>query len=314
MTNRLIDKAHSYSTVTGIDFDDTFTGSNWPTTYGSSSFSSAGQSILNANGGLTSNVNDGPFPGQKSWRFENGKGLAKTARLRWSSFGNQTTYGANYIRPQNYSYSIWLRINSMDANPFYNRAFSEYLNVTGGSGASGSDDWYTGWYFGYVKNNNSGDANYGKPILNLYTGGNDQYISSDDKGQFIDYGKWYLVSIIKTKINSTTVEVKLLVNGVVKSTFTHGFEDPATSIIDMGNSNANVWVDHSLAGAIYGSNAVFTESVIREIYLYGAPIQVPVRYYNGAAWVDSSNQQIWNGSKWIPMYANLWTGTEWVPI
>jgi hypothetical protein len=311
MTNRLIDKAHSYTTYFGIDFDDAFNGTNWPVGYGSGSMGSAQQSILNANGGLTSNVNDGPFPGQRSWRFENGKGAGKTARLRWSSFGNQWGYGSNYVRPQNYSYSIWVRINSMDANPFYNRAFSEYLNETGGST---SDDWYTGWYFGYIKETNSSAPNYNKPILNLYSGGNDQYFSTDDKDQYLDYGKWYLVSIIKEKINSTTVEVKFLINGVVKTTFTHGFIDPATTIVDMGNSNSGVWVDHSLASAIYGSKDIFTTSVIREIYLYGAPIQVPVKYYDGSAWQTSSNQQIYNGSKWIPMYANRWTGSAWVPI
>jgi len=311
MTNRLIDKAHSYTTAMGIDFDDAFNGTNWPATYGSYSLGSAQQSILNANGGLTSNVNDGPFPGQRSWRFENGKGAGKTARLRWSSYGNQSSYGANYVRPQNYSYSIWVRVNSMDANPFYNRAFSEFLNDTS---SQTSDDWYTGWYFGYVKNNNSGDANYGKPVFNLYTGGNDQYFAVDDKGDFIDYNKWYLVSIIKEKINSTTVSVKLLINGVVLNSFTHGFIDPATTIIDMGNSTNTIWVDHSLAGAIYGSKDIFTESVIREIYLYGAPIQLPVKYYDGSAWQTSSDQQIWNGSKWIPMYANKWTGSAWVPV
>lgn len=310
MTNRLIDKAHSYTTAMGIDFDDAFNGTDWPATYGTYSLGS-GRSILNANGGLTSNVNDGPFPGQRSWRFENGKGVGKTARLRWSSFGNQASYGANYVRPQNFSYSIWVRVNSMDANPFYNRAFSEYLNDTS---SQTSDDWYTGWYFGYVKNNNVGDPNEGKPIFNLYTAGNDQYISTDDKGNWIDYNKWYLVSIIKEKINSTTVSVKLLINGVVKSTFTHGFIDPATTIIDMGNSTNAIWVDHSLAGAIYGSKDIFTESVIRQIYLYGAPIQLPVKYYDGSAWQTSSNQQIWNGSKWIPMYANKWTGSAWVPV
>lgn len=312
MTNRLIDKAHSYSTVLGIDFDDAFNGTDWPATYGSTSLSGSGKSILNANGGLTSNLNDGPFPGQRSWRFENGKGAGKTARLRWSSFGNQSTYGANYIRPQNYSYSIWVRVNSMDANPFYNRAFSEYLNDT--TSGQTSDDWYTGWYFGYVKNNNVGDPNYLKPIFNLYTGGNDQYISTDDKGNWIDYNKWYLVSIIKEKINTTTVSVKILVNGVVKSSFTHGFIDPSTTLLDMGNSTTTIWVDHSLAGAIYGSKDIFTESVIREIYLYGAPIQLPVKYYDGSAWQTSSNQQIWNGSKWIPMYANKWDGSAWIPV
>jgi hypothetical protein len=314
MTNRLIDKAHSYTTVTGIDFDEAFTGSNWPTTYGSSSFSSSGKQILNTNGGLTSTANDGPFPGQYSWRFENGKGAGKSARLRWSSYGSQTTFGSNYIRPQNFSYSIWVRINSMNANPFYNRAFSEYLNDTSSSGASGGDDWYCGWYFGYIKNTNSGDPNYNLPTFNFYSGGHDEYIADDDKGNFIQYDKWYLVSIIKTKINSTTVETKFLVNGVEKRQFTHTFDDPATTILDMGNSNSNVWVDHSLAGAIYGSNTVFTTSVIRDIYLYGAPIQKTVKYYDGSNWQTSSNQQIWNGSKWIPMYANIWTGSAWMPI
>jgi hypothetical protein len=313
MTNRLIDKAHSYTTVTGIDFDEAFTGSNWPTTYGTSSFSSTGKQILNTNNGLTSTANDGPFPGQRSWRFQNSNG-GKVGRLRWSSYGNQTTFGSSYIRPQNFSYSIWIRINSMDANPFYNRAFSEYLNDTSGSGPSAGDDWYTGWYLGYIKNTNESDPNYGLPTINFYCGGHDEYIPDDDKGNFIQYGKWYLVSIIKTKINSTTVETKFLINGVQKRQFTYTFDDVATTILDMGNSDSTKWVDHSLAGAIYGSNTVFTQSVLREIYLYGAPIQVPVKYYNGSAWVNSNDQQIWNGSKWIPMYANRWTGSAWVPI
>lgn len=311
MTNRLIDKAHSYTTALGIDFDDAFNGTDWPALW-VGTLSSSGQSILNANGGMTSDINDGPFPGQRSWRFRNGQGQGYTSRLRWSSFGNQASYGSNYVRPQNFSYSIWVRVNSMNANAFYNRAFSEYLNDT--TSGQTSDDWYMGWYFGYVKNNNVGEPNEGKPIFNLYSGGNDQYISTDDQGNYIDYNKWYLVSIIKEKIDASTVSVKFLINGVVKSTFTHAFIDPATTIIDMGNSNSNVWVDHSLASAIYGSKDIFTESVIREIYLYGAPIQLPVKYYDGSAWQDSADQQIWNGSKWIPMYANLWTGTEWVPI
>jgi len=69
-----------------------------------------------------------------------------------------------------------------------------------------------------------------------------------------------------------------------------------------------------LACSFLGSNSVFTQSVIQDIYDYGSPIQVPVKYYDGSNWVDSSDQQIWNGSKWIPMYANRWTGSAWVPI
>jgi len=312
MTNRLIDKIHSYAVKNGIDFDDTFTGV-WPAQYGTS-FSSGQQQVLNTNNALISENNDGPFPGQKSWRFRNGQGQGYSSRLRWTSAGNESTVGANYVRPQNFTYSIWVRVNSMNANPFYNRAFAEYTNYLGNGQPGDTDDWYMGWYMGYVKNNNSGDANYNLPIFNIYTGGIDAYIPTDHNDDFIQYGKWYLLTVRKTKINSTTVEVEFMINGVVKQIAQHTYGDNATAVYDHGQSTTTIWVDHSLACSFLGSNSVFTQSVIQDIYDYGSPIQVPVKYYDGSNWVDSSDQQIWNGSKWIPMYANRWTGTEWVPI
>ena len=308
---RLTDKIHSYTVRNGIDFNESFTGS-WPSQYGSNTFSAGAQQVLNTNGGLTSTANDGPFPGQYSWRFQNGNG--KAARLRWSTGNTESSVGANWVRPQNFTYSIWVRINSMDQNPFYNRAFAEYTNFTGNGNPGSDDDWYMGWYMGYIKETNSSAPNYNKPVLNLYTGYQDVYISDDHNGNFLDYGKWYLATIRKTKINSTTVEVEFMINGVIKQTRTHTYGDNAMATYDHGQSNTGVWVDHSLGCSFLGESSVFTQSVIADIYKYGSPIQVPVKYYDGSAWQTSSNQQIWNGSKWIPMYANRWTGTEWVPI
>lgn len=308
---RLTDKIRSYSVKNGIDFNEPFTGS-WPTQYGPTSFSGGGQQIINANNGLTSSANDGPFPGQYSWRFQNGNG--KAARLRWSSYGNQATPGANYVRPQNFTYSIWVRINSMDQNPFYNRAYAEYTNYLNNGQPGSDDDWYQGWYMGYIKQTDPAQPNYNKPIINLYTGYQDIYIADDDKGQFLDYGKWYLTTIRKTKINSTTVEVEFMINGVVKQTRQHTYGDNAMAIYDHGQSNNSVWVDHSLGCSFLGTNTDFPQSVIQEIYKYGAPIQTDVKYFNGTSWQTSSNQQVYDGSKWIPMYANRWDGSAWQPL
>jgi hypothetical protein len=310
---RLTDKIHSYAVKNGIDFNESFTGS-WPSQYGPTSFSSSGQQVLNTNNGLTATANDGPFPGQYSWRFENGKGQGKAARLRWTSAGNESNVGGNWVRPQNFTYSIWVRINSMDANPFYNRAFAEYTNYTGNGNPGSDDDWYMGWYMGYIKQNDAGQPNYGKPILNLYTGYQDIYIADDHNGNFLDYGKWYLATIRKTKINSTTVEVQFMINGVVKATRTHTYGDNAMAVYDHGQSTTTIWVDHSLGCSFLGENTVFTQSVIADIYKYGSPIQVPVKYYDGSAWQTSTGHKVYDGSKWIDWYASKWDGSAWIPI
>jgi len=310
---RLTDKIHSYPVKNGIDFNEAFTGS-WPSQYGASTFSPGNQQVLNTNGGLISSANDGPFPGQYSWRFRNGQGQGYASRLRWSSFGNESNVGANWVRPQNFTYSIWVRVNSMDQNPFYNRAFAEYTNYLNSGNPGQDDDWYMGWYMGYIKQTDGNQPNYNKPIFNLYTGGQDVYIATDHQGNYIDYGKWYLLTIRKTKINSTTCEVQFMINGQVKETRQHTYGDNAMATYDHGQSTTTIWVDHSLGCSFLGTNSDFYQAVIQDIYNYGSPIQLPVKWFDGTTWNFSQDRKVWNGSKWIPMYASKWDGSAWIPV
>jgi hypothetical protein len=72
--------------------------------------------------------------------------------------------------------------------------------------------------------------------------------------------------------------------------------------------------NHDIAGYHAGTAAVLDSTAIADIWKYGAPIQKVVKYYDGSAWQTSSDKKVYDGSEWIPMYANIWDGTAWLPI
>ena len=96
------------------------------------------------------------------------------------------------------------------------------------------------------------------------------------------------------------------------------------------------WTKRNVSAIIFGNNAAFTgtgaykigisswfvadwsdvtQTGLRDIYNYGAPVQAPVKHYNGTAWVDdiAPPKAYYNGA-WRDIYANRWTGSAWVPL
>ena len=308
MSNRLLDKIHSYTNVGGIDFDQSFSGSA-PSQYGTYQMNDPTISVTNTNNGLTSTANDGPFPGQYSWRFKGSASPSTTGRLSYGIANTQMTAGSHFIYPMNYTMGIWVRINhDLNANPNYDRVITEYTTT----GSSMGDEWYQGWFIGYVRDNNPSSPTYLKWGFNMYTGYIDEYYFTDGKGNPIEKNKWYFLSIRKVYTGSGNVTTEFYVDGVRKFNGSHSFSQDPTRNFNIGYGGTYD-SDFSVAGYFLGPNTI-NATEIANIYNYGSPIQVPVKYYDGSSWQTSSNQQIWNGSKWIPMYANKWDGSAWIPL
>ena len=233
------------------------------------------------------------------------------AHARMSVSAN--TAGSGVIYDQSYTYSIWVRfnhpINGSTTNPNYIREICECQN---NASQTGGDPNWNGWWFGYLRDNNSSSPTFNQVGFNMYSAPHDQYFYLDGDGNTFKVGEWYLLSIRKTTdFNNNTVQ--FYINGKLMFTGTQAYV-PSTITNFAYGYGGTFFGNFSLGPDFMGDSAVFTQSVLETIYNYGSPIQVLVKYYDGSTWQTSSNQQIWNGSKWIPMYANRWTGTEWVPI
>ena len=307
---RLIDKIHSYAIGNGMDFNETYSGSN-PSQYGTNSFGSTAFSFLNSDNGLTGSTSDGAFPGQGYWNFRSGGATNAQARVRAGSGTSESTVGSNWVRPQNYTYGVWVRINEdITANVGFIRLITQFLNGDPGNG----ELWGQGWWIGYCRDNNGASPTYGKLGFNIYTTNNDLYFFTDANGKTFEVGQWVFIALRKSNPNNTTVTMEVFINGSSMGSYTYPYVDKATTYLDYG-SNDNVRpANFSVASSFLAENTEIDATDIDEIWDYGAPIQVPVKYYDGTAWQTSSNQKIYNGTKWIPMYANRWDGSAWIPL
>lgn len=307
---RLIDKIHSYSIGNGIDFNQNYSGTA-PTQYGPYTFGTLSWSFLSTDNGITGSTSDGAFPGQGYWNFRSGGPTNATARLRAGSTSSESSVGSNLVRPQNYTYGVWLRINEdITANVGFIRAMSQFVNSDPGNG----ELWEQGWWIGYCKDNNGASPTYGKLGFNIYTTNNDLYFFTDANGKTFEVGQWVFIALRKSNPNNTTVTMEVFINGGSMGSYTYPYSDQSTTYHTFGSGDNVRPCNFSVSSSFLASNTAIDATAINEIWDYGAPIQVPVKYYDGTAWQTSSNQKIYNGTKWIPMYANRWTGTTWVPL
>lgn len=311
---RLLDKIHSYPIYLGMDFNETFSG-NPPTDYGQTNWNSV-YSVVTSNGNsISGSTTDGPFPGQGSWTML-ADDVSQVSRLRFGSSQVSSSVGENLIRTENYTYGIWAKINepiSLSSGPNVGqiRAISQFTNNNLGDG----ELWRQGFWFGYGIDYNPNSSTYGKHYINLYTAGFDYYLYQDGNGKDIEIGKWYFFAIRKTRASypGTPVDFTFYIDGIPVNSNTYTGIDTGMLYHILG-SGANYSKNFSISSSFFATSSNITQSEIETIWDYGAPIQVPVKYYDGSNWQTSSNQKIYNGTSWIPMYANRWTGTEWVPL
>lgn len=313
MTNRLLQKIHQKNIQAGVDFDEAFTGSK-PSSYGIYGLPTSGGSIVNNNGGLTSIAKGGPLPNQYCWNFKGETATGKSSRLYWSqSGGGEMPIGLNVIKTMNYTYSMWIKINhDINLNPNYNRSMSQFNN----DGYNTSNDtWYSGWWIGYVRQNNSANPYYLGLGINFYTMGHDKYFFADADGNQIVKDKWYLVSVRKTYSGSGNVDIQYLINGKVVYTATQPFIGSVdTTGYSLGYGQSNYYGDFSVGPIFFSTAADLSVSDILDIYNYGLKTTAPFKHWDGSAWVDSIDHKVYNGTNWIDTYASVWDGTSWIKV
>lgn len=307
MSTRLTDKIDSYSLKVNIKFDENFTSSTAPTNSGTSSLPSA---ITYYNGGM-SGITKGPFPGQKCWRYNN---TSSAAGQRYGSSGGSSELLSIFtdLNPVladrvGFTVGMWIKINTFPTTAY--TSANRLINTTNAT----PNNLYDGFYIGYGP-----DPVSGKNAFDFYTGGIDTAITSDHNGNDLVAGRWYYIAMRRVvRANGTQMLMKheIYVNGTLKTT---------TSEVEMLNSNFTFFwfnslvapgiTNHDLAAYHVGTANVLDSTAIADIWKYGAPIQKVVKYYDGSAWQTSSDKKVYDGSEWIPMYANIWDGTAWQPI
>jgi hypothetical protein len=302
--NRLTDKIDDYSIDWGIQFDETYTANTPPVQFGTlAPVSSLNWTFDNVNNGLSSESGIGPFPGQNSWKTKSGGGNT-AGRLQHGSSSSQQSWG-DIIRSCNYTYGIWIKFNTLPLVSQVGVVRTLNLQVAGSPST-----WYSGFYIGI------GQATIGgTKLLSFITQG--QTLFNPDAAEELILDKWYYLAIRKTKNDSNnTVDVQIFIDGNEVNTFNAPFYDDVVTFTNWGfqGTNPNFVHDMNIANMHLASNTVLDATAIAAIWDAGAPIQVPVRHYDGTDWQDSSDQKIWDGTKWIPMYANRWDGTNWVAI
>lgn len=312
MSNRLIDKINTYSLAVNSSFDENFTASTRPTNTGSCQISTT-TNMTYYNTGISSN-SKGPFPGQKSWNFTNAVG---SAGIRYSngSGNNLSSPLDSYIRgTDGFTYGIWVRPKTFNSTAV---SYGRLTNYT--ASAPSANPFFTGFYAGIAY-----DPAQSKNGFLFSSLGYDTLVVSDHNGNDIVTDKWYYVAIRRIcTFNGTTGEYtaynQYYINGTLKAT------TPNSVTTSYGNCPPQYWwygappttavlFNYDIADCHMSDPTTLNATAIANIWNYGAPIQVPVKYYDGSAWQTSSDKKIYDGSEWIPMYANKWDGSAWLPI
>jgi len=299
MATRLTDKIDSYNLKLNVKFDETFTG-NTPTSSGTVNLPTT---VVNYSAGV-SGINKGPFPGQKAWQYNNS---VNAAGQRYTP---TTNFGAIFA-PANgdgFTVGMWVKVNAF---PVANvTSITRLVNST----ATGSPhNLYNGFYIGYGEN----PAN-NKNAFNFYTADSDFYIDSDHNNQDLVAGRWYYIALRRIRTYSsgnTYMSHEVYVNGTLKATSPQVIDIlPAWTFFWFGSATVASITNHQLASYHADSNTILDATAINNIWKAGAPIQVPVKYYDGSTWQTSSDKKVYDGSEWIPIYANRWDGSSWVAI
>jgi hypothetical protein len=245
MASALHDKTTSYTHDRGIEFSEAYTLT--PTRTGTASLGT--WTNVTATAPPVGNI-DGPSNGQSCWEFQNSNTGTNNTFFRSTASAERTPYGdADYV------WSTWIKFDNLPATASnQGLRFAAVTSPAGGfilwlAGSSNSESGFTGSKFTVV----TGSAS---PTTNV---GNTQIYAN----------KWYMVSIRRNGSGSNNYS--LYVNGALDKTWTNT-ETSAASTVEFGTSLNNTGtglIKYRFSNFVLGSNAIFTNAVLQEIYNVG---------------------------------------------
>lgn len=161
------------------------------------------------------------------------------------------------------------------------------------------------------------------PSISNYT----SYVDQNSNVIPLEWDKWYFVAVRKRVIYNTPVSVDTAATGTIE--FQHYINGELVNTI----TNTS-WTKRGCNGIVWGNNAApaggqfktamsswfiadwsdIGQTQLRDIYDYGAPIQTPIKYWDGDSWENSTGSKVYYDGAWRDIYASRWTGTEWLPL
>ena len=274
---------NSYPIQYGIEFNQTFTLN--PTVTGTGSIGSGNKFTVNTgSGNPTWNPTIGPIGGAGSWSFPN---QATTGTRVATVEANIPSTWAD----GDYSLGFWVMFPGLGGTYYGPMPFIDVgMNSSGSLDAQlaiakdGAD-----WKFAYSADGGATYAAFTPPV-------------------FEDV--WYFLTIRKDLANS---QISFGMNtqyiSTVASTST-GDARPITigAITSLSNLVPNISNFYIATSAVIGT--------AQQVAIYNAGITAArvVKYWNGSAWITSSNQKVYNGTAWVDWNASRWSGSAWIPI
>jgi hypothetical protein len=333
--SRLTDKYQSYSHHKGISFDEPTFLAN-PNKTGTrqllSSYADVSMGTIVSDGLNNPTIKTGVLPNQNYYHFEFDNTITpnKNARLIFGSTATSSAGNLNDVRR-----TMW------DSTPF-DRVTGVWIKMPSASNTFGLGTYpaIVRWLYGTsaminvsvgLSPNNlpaisiihsTAEITTSGPIISVY----ENYTDSNSNVIPIEWGKWYFVAVRKSvnenypysagEAATGTLEYKHYINGELVNTHTRtAWTKRSVNAIVFGNNNAIFKYDFGISSWFVTDWSQVGQTELKEIYKYGAPIQAPVKYYDGTTWQDDiSAPQIFHSNQWNDVYANKYDGSQWVPI
>ena len=309
---RLHDKIVSFNELNAIAFNESYVLP--PTQTGSATFASS----YWASDGTTNPVYSstvGPFPTEGSWYFNEDNSVTPNikTRITWTQPLANSSSVTDLIESCNYTVGLWIKVD------YFNNLISGSLAgicravTTNGSTHPAGNIGY------YIGAGNGGPE--GKNAFAFILDSGLQIVNQDENNNDLVTDKWYYLAFRKTTNtgNGSTGSESTV------SYYINGYKFLETNtLVTAGNVNqlhwgisaalANLKLPHHLANWHIADSDDITEADIQAIWAAGAPMQLPLKYYDGTTWQDPTDKKVYYNGMWNPIYANQWDGTSWVAI
>ncbi len=332
--SRLTDKYQSYDHFKGISFDEPVFNSN-PTKTGSKLiFGEAVNMNIESDGSVSPTIETGVLPNQKYYKFDfdNTVTPIKHSRLICGTTSTGSAGLLNDVRrlmwdgtPFDRVTGLWIKTPEEGTSNADNGTILAAIRFVYGTSAMiniGVGKTSAGVLSIGIIHSTTEFTTTG-PFINYYEG----YTDQNNNFVPIEYGKWYFVAVRKSVIETGgaggvgntmtgTMEYQHFINGLqVNSIVQTTWTKRSVSAIIFGNNNTLFKYNFGVSSWFIADWSDIQQTGLQEIYKYGAPIQAPVKYYDGTNWQDDiSAPKIFHSNQWNDVYANKYDGSQWVPI
>jgi hypothetical protein len=326
--SRLTDKYQSYTHFKGMSFDEsTFTTT--PAESGTKIFH--GDPVVigayTSDGANNPTISTGVMPNQKCYEMEfDSASPAKHVRLIYGNTTVGTGGGSSDIRRLIWDddtldrvIGFWLKMPS--SFPVNNASLALHRWLRGTAALIN---------IGPGKSNNLPSIGFihtqelASPSINFYT----SYTDQNSNVINIEWDKWYFVAVRKTMTyDNPALPVDTAQTGTIQ--FQHYINGELVNTV-----SATSWTKRGCNGIVWGNNAApaggqfktamsswfvadwsdVGQTALRDIYDYGAPIQTPIKYWDGDSWENSTGSKVYYDGAWRDIYASRWDGTQWLPL